>query len=127
MKVETGLSDFHKTTLTVMKAFYKKPKPNIAMYRSYRDFSNEAFMFDVKSSIISENKGLEFDRFKIVFNEAIQRHAPMKKRNNQANQAPFKNRKINKEVMKRSRLRTTLSTYRVTLIERHIISSVISV
>ena len=75
----------------------------------------------------SENKALEFHRFKTVFNKAIQRHAPMKKRNSQANQAPFINRKINKEIMKRSHLRTTLSKYRVALMERHIISSVISV
>ena len=27
--VETGLSDFHKMTLTVMKVFYKKQKTNI--------------------------------------------------------------------------------------------------
>ena len=48
--VETGLSDFHKMTLTVMKVFYKKQKPNIATYRNYKHFSNEAFMFDVKNS-----------------------------------------------------------------------------
>ena len=27
--LETGLSDFHKMTLTVMKVFYKKQNPNI--------------------------------------------------------------------------------------------------
>ena len=52
-------------------------------YRNYKHFSNEAFMFDVKNSIIqmtSENNDLEFDRFKAVLDEAIQRHAPIKKR-----------------------------------------------
>ena len=43
--------------------------------------------------------------FKNLFNEAIQRHAPIKKRYVRANQAPFINKKINKEIMKRSRLR----------------------
>ena len=65
-------------------------------------------MFDVKNSIIqmtSENNDLEFDPLKIALDEAIQRHAPIKKRYVRANQAPFINKKINKEIMKRSRLR----------------------
>ena len=106
--VETGLSDFHKMTLTVMKVFYKKQKPNIVTYRNYKHFSNEAFMLDVKNSIIqmtSENNDLEFDRLKTALDEAIQRHAPIKKRYVRANQVPFINKKINKEIMKRSRLR----------------------
>ena len=52
MTVETGLSDFRKMTLRVMKLFYEKQKTNIVTYRNYEHFSNEAFMFDVKNSII---------------------------------------------------------------------------
>ena len=77
-------------------------------YRNYKHFSNEASMLDVKSSIIqmtSENNDLQFDRLKTALDEAIQRHAPIKKRYVRANQAPFINKKINKEIMKRSRLR----------------------
>ena len=67
MIVETGLSDFHKMTLTVMRVFYEKQTPHIVTYRNYKHFSNKVFMFDVKNSIIqmtSENNDLEFDRFK---------------------------------------------------------------
>ena len=91
-----------------MKVFYKKQKPYIVTYRNYKQFSNEAFMLDVKNSIIqmtSENNDLEFDRFKTALDEAFQRHAPIKKRYVRANQASFINKKINKEIMKRSRLR----------------------
>ena len=91
-----------------MKVYYKKQKPNIVRYRNYKHFSDEAFMFDVKNSIIemtSENNDPEFDRLKAALDEAIQRHAPIKKRYVRAKQAPFINKKINKEIMKRSRLR----------------------
>ena len=91
-----------------MKVFYKKQNPNIVTYRNYKHFSNEAFMLDVKNSIIQmtfENNDLEFDRFKTALDETIQRHAPIKKRYVRVNQAPFINKKINKEIMKRSRLR----------------------
>ena len=94
--VETGLSDFHKMTLTVMKVFYKKQKTNIVTYRNYKHFSNEALMLEVKNCIIqmtSENNDVEFDRFKTALDEAIQRHTPIKKRNVRTNQAPFINKK----------------------------------
>ena len=53
----------------------------------------------------SERNDLEFDGFKTALDKAIQGHAPIKKRYVRANQAPFINKKINKEIMKRSRLR----------------------
>ena len=56
-------------------------------------------MFDVKNIIIqmaSENNNLEFNRFKSALDEAIQRHAPIKKWYVRANQAPFINKKIKK-------------------------------
>ena len=39
MAVETGFSDFHKMTLTVMKVFYKKMKNKYYGYRNSKQFS----------------------------------------------------------------------------------------
>ena len=91
-----------------MKVFYKKQKRTIITYRRYKNFFNEVFMAVVQniiSQVTSENNDLEFDVFKAVLNEAIQKHAPIKQRYVRANQAPFINKTINKEIMKRSRLR----------------------
>ena len=41
--IETGLSDFHLMTLTVMKKSFRKFHPRLINYRSYKNFSNEAF------------------------------------------------------------------------------------
>ena len=43
--IETGLSDFHKTTATVMKMKFKKLKPRIEHHRDYKaqTFSNAKF------------------------------------------------------------------------------------
>ena len=81
-------------------------------YRNYKHFSTEAFMFDVKNSIIqmtSENNDLEIDQFKAVLDEAIQGHAPIKKQYVRANQATFMNKKMKKEIMKRSSPRNKFS------------------
>ena len=55
----------------------------------------------------SENNRHEFDLFKSALNEAIQRDAPIKQRDVRGNQAPFIDKTINKEIMKRSQLRNT--------------------
>ena len=44
------------------------------------------------SQVTSENNNLEFDVFKAVLNQAIQKHAPIKQRYVRANQAPFINK-----------------------------------
>ena len=75
----------------------------------------------------SENNDIEFDRFKTALDEAIQRHAPIKKRYVRANQAPFINKKINKETMKRSRLRNKFLNTKSDIDRRHTISNAISV
>ena len=43
LTIETGISDFHKMAITVMKTFYKKQKPKIIQYRSYKNFDNQEF------------------------------------------------------------------------------------
>ena len=72
MTLETGLSDFHKMTLMVMKLFHKKQKPTMITYHSYKHFSNEVFMADVQnriSQVISEKNNLWFDLLIEALNE----------------------------------------------------------
>ena len=39
--LETGLSNFHLITVTVMRKIFRKLKPRILYYRSHKHFSNE--------------------------------------------------------------------------------------
>ena len=57
------------------------------------------------SQVTSENKDVEFDIFKAVLSQAIQKLGPIKLQYVCVNQAPFISKTINKEIMKRSRLR----------------------
>ena len=45
---ETGLSDFHKVSATVMKMYYTKQKHSIVHYRKFKNFCNDAFIKDTK-------------------------------------------------------------------------------
>ena len=97
MTAETGLSDFHNMTLTVMKLFYKKPKKILWRIGIINTFLMKRLCLMLKIVL--------FIRFKTALDIALQRHAPIKKRYIRGNQAPFINKKINKEIMKRSHLR----------------------
>ena len=64
MVIETGLSDFHKMSLTVMKVFHKKQRLKTVRYRIYHNFDKELFINEVKNSIEREycqNQSLEFN------------------------------------------------------------------
>ena len=54
MFIETGLSDFHKMCITVMKMYYSKQKPTIIHYRKFRDFSNDSFIKDLQTLLTKQ-------------------------------------------------------------------------
>ena len=51
---ETGLSDFHKLTTTVLKHF-PKLKPQIENYRDYRNFHNEELRAQLDNEILQHD------------------------------------------------------------------------
>ena len=104
--LETGLSDFHKLTVTVLKMFFKKQSPNVISYRNYKNFSNDSFRTNLINEI-SSNGILEGDLtgFLDACKKSLDYQAPRKKKYTRANQASFLTKEINKEIMTRSRLR----------------------
>ena len=53
--IETGLSDFHKMLVTVMKTNFRKLELKILNYRNYRYFSNDRFKGKVTSELSKVN------------------------------------------------------------------------
>ena len=49
--VSTGLSDFHKMVVTVLKSTYTKAKPKEIAYRNYKDFDQTTFNKDLKTNL----------------------------------------------------------------------------
>ena len=69
-----------------MKGFYNKQKSKVIQYRKYKDFSNEAFMHELESTLSSFSQVL-FGTFKSTVDNMLQKHVPIKKRYALANQA----------------------------------------
>ena len=107
--IETGLSDFHKMTITVMKALFEKLKPNIIHYRDDRKFSNNKFREKLISRLSTENIRIDCNSKKIKFLQicikALNELAPQKKKHSTGSNIPFINKTIKKAFMTRSRLR----------------------
>ena len=101
--LETGLSDFHKMTLTVIRAHFVKQTPKVVYYCDYKKFSNELFRNDIlQAQTLTETNENVQTNIVNIFNE----HASLKKRYVRANHAAFMNKKLSKEIMTRSRLRS---------------------
>ena len=106
--VETGLSDFHLMTLTVMGKSFRKYQPKIINYRSYKNFSKHKFRETLINNLSKENVINNGDGFQIfchIILNALNKHAPRKKKHAQGNQMPFFNKELSKAIMTRTKLR----------------------
>ena len=74
-------------------------------YRNYKKFNNEVFINDLEEQFSENNEFLNFESFKRIVDKTLDKYTPIKKRYVRANQAPFMNKRINKEIVKRRRLR----------------------
>ena len=109
---ETGLSDYHKMTITVLKRYVKKLKPKTIKYRSYKLFDDISFKSELISSLECRgNHNMKYDEFKTLFMEVLTKHAPMKEKVIRGNNAPFMNKMLSKAFMERSRLKNKYNNF----------------
>ena len=106
--IETGLSDFHKLTVTVLKAKFQKQAPKVIHYRNNKKFNHRLFRNDLLWQLNGEGiHNMECKEFEKVFIRTLNKHAPLKKRFIRANNSPFMTKEICKAIMLRSKLRNT--------------------
>ena len=76
--IDTGLSDFHKITVTVLRSHLNKLGPKIIYYRNYKNFSNDGF----RPELVIENGNLQifndFDSFLAKCKNVLNRTEPLK-------------------------------------------------
>ena len=101
INVETGLSVFHMTTVTVLKTSYKKCKPNIISYRGYKHFSNESFRCGLMPLLCNErlSNKMSNDNFIEIVDNILLRHLPLRYKYVRANDCPFMNKELRKAAM----------------------------
>ena len=60
---ETGLSDFHKMTVIIMKPSFQRFQPRIINYRDYKRFQNDV----IREQLLSELLNVNLIKMKKVF------------------------------------------------------------
>ena len=108
---ETGLSDQHKLTSTIMKSCIFKGPPKKKIYWSYKKFDHEYF----SNALREELETLEVDtygEFEKKFTNVLNTHAPIKTKMIRFNNNVFITKELRKEIMKRSKLRNKFNRNR---------------
>ena len=104
MTLETGLSDHHRMTITVLKIYFKKNDPITINYRDYKSFDRQKFRNDLIRRL-EQFESLSLEDFKNVFMLILDTYAPPKKKVVRGNNAPFMNKTLSKAFMHRSKLK----------------------
>ena len=88
--ISTGLSDFHKIILTVLKTTFKKARPKETIYRCYKQFDKIKFKNDSIKTLYQESISCDnYNDFEGKFLEVLNVHAPLKIRITRANEVPY--------------------------------------
>ena len=108
---EKGLSDFNFMTLTVMRKIFKKYHPKTINYRSNKSVSNDEYRKTLlnnlsKGNFINDDDS--FHRFCHRNLNALNKHAPHKKKHAQVNKKPFLNKELSKAIMIQTKLQNIL-------------------
>ena len=101
---ETGLSDFHNIVVTCFKNTYERLRPIYIQYRSSRKFDRNEFLSDLKNvsfeeALSSTNSEQAYEKFKELYSEVVDNHAPLKQRVIRGNQALFMSKDLSKQIM----------------------------
>ena len=81
MAMETGISEFHKMVITVLKIFYNKQKPKIIHYRNYKTFNANLFKEELNNELLSSDiNNAELVEFMSTVTSVLDKHAPIKRK-----------------------------------------------
>ena len=113
--VETGLSDFHKMSITVLKTTFPKAQPKVLHYRDYRNFNTHTFRGELKAQVSDISNYSDFEE---IFLKVLDKHAPVKKKVVRANDKPFMTKALSRAIMRRSSLRNKFLKYKTPDLDR---------
>ena len=99
--METGLSNFHRMTISILKKHFRKLPPKVIGCRDFKNFENEKFMNSLQSALINQNGDCvkNPDLFFNICHEVLNKHAPRKKNYIRENNIPFMTKALSKAIM----------------------------
>ena len=90
--METGLSDFYRMIISVLKMYFCKLPPKGIRYRNFQNFENERFINSLQSALDNQNGDYvkNSDLFFNTCHDVLGKHAPRKKKYIRGNNKPYR-------------------------------------
>ena len=108
--VETGLSDFHLMTVTVMKCDFKKKEPIKIVYHDKSKFDAIKFREKIRNQIALKGK-MSLEELQYLLSSNFLEDAPLKEKVLRGNNAPFMNKTLVQAYSTRARLKNKKQKY----------------
>ena len=102
LTLETGLSDFHKLIVTIMKTKHERFPPKIVNYRDYKNFDTKSFKDRLELTLKNTTS---FEELQKIFMELLNKFTPVKCKYLRANLSKFMKKELSKAIMLRTRFR----------------------
>ena len=93
---------------TSLKTTFKKIPPRKIIFRDYKRFNEQNFLYDLDQHVIKGKFYKEknvYESFSGIFQAIVNKHAPLKEKIVRGNNAPFMTKELRKALMNRSRLK----------------------
>ena len=103
--IETGISDFHKCVLTILRSKFIKGSPKVISYRKLHDNLSTETIANALENVLESNQIDTYDEFQNTLISIVDKFAPIKKKIVRYNDSPFMTKKLRKAIMHRSRLK----------------------
>ena len=94
--------------LTTLKSTFIKLPPKTIKYRSYKNFNETVFLYELDQELIQGDLYRSDDPyFKLteIFSSILNKHPPIKSKQIRGNQVPFMNKILSKMIMQKSQVR----------------------
>ena len=105
--IETGSSDFHRMTISVLKMHFRKLLPKVFNYRDFKRFDNERFIDSLHYTLSEEqiDYSRKLDKFFEICENVLNKHALRRKKYIRGNNKPFMTKAYSKDIMQRTPFR----------------------
>ena len=92
----------------MLKTTFKKIPPRKIVFRDYKKFDTQNFLYDLDQEMIKGkfyNAYDSYGSFSDIFQQIVNKHAPLKEKMIRGNNAPFMTKEVRKAIMNRSKLK----------------------
>ena len=89
---ETGISSHHKLILSFFRSHFARIPPKTIEYIKYKTFDKSNFLHDLDQDLLKgiyQNNEEMYSNFTRIFQNVLNRHAPLKQKKLRGNHAPF--------------------------------------